>query len=129
MSVRARGDRLLGVLCNLLLLPARLVEEGLHTLAAYPWAEAVIIRLEPGADVAETTVQYREGTPRWAVGLAHVFPELVAAGVGLLTIAWWLTGGPVPWPETTTDWLLLWFVGAQYLAVAAPEQGSVGGGG
>lgn len=123
MSVRRRADTAFAVVWTLLLLPARIIEEGLHALAALPWAEAVSVRLEPGVGAAETRVQYREGTPRWAVWLAHVAPEAVAALAGLATIAWWLTGGALPWPSTLVDWILLWLLGVQYLAIAMPEQG------
>lgn len=127
MSVRGATDTVTSLLFNLLLLPARVFEEGLHALAAYPFAEAVVVRLEPGADRAETVVEYREGTPKWAVVLAHVAPELVASVAGITVLAWWLTGGTAWWPRTTIDWALLWILGTQYLAVAAPEQGGVGG--
>lgn len=123
MSIRRRGATAYAVVWTILLLPARVVEEGLHALAALPWAEAVSIRLEPGAGTAETAVQYREGTPRWAVWLGHVAPEAVAALAGVATIAWWLAGNALPWPTTLLDWLLLWLLGVQYLAIAIPEQG------
>lgn len=124
MSARARTDHLVSVLFALLFLPARVVEEGIHAVAALPFAEEVIVRVNPGEDIAETVVQYREGTPQWAVTLAHVAPELAAATAGIATIAWWVAGGAVWWPATTLDWLLLWVLGAQYLAVAAPECGA-----
>jgi hypothetical protein len=111
------------ILWTILLLPARIVEEGVHALAALPWAEEVSVRLDPGAGAAETRVQYRQGTPRWAVRVAHAAPEVVAALAGLATIAWWLAGNALPWPTTLLDWILLWLLGVQYLAVAMPEQG------
>lgn len=124
MSVRQRSDRALNVLLTLLLLPARLLEEGIHALAALPYAEWVSVEVNPGSGTAETVVQYREDTPQWAITAAHVAPEVLAALAGLATIAWWTVGGPVWWPATTVDWLLLWFIGVQYLAVALPEEGA-----
>lgn len=131
VSVRGRADHAVTVALTLLLLPARIIEEGIHTAAALPWAEEVYIRLAPDEDTAETVVRYRDDTPQWAITLAHIAPELVATSAGVAVIAWWLLGGAVWWPQSTLDWLLLWLVGAQYLAIAAPEQGSaqpVGGG-
>lgn len=129
MSTRRRADHALAIVFNVLLLPARIFEEGIHAVAALPWAEEVIVRLDPRGDVAQTEVQYREGTPRWAIVLAHVAPELLAAIAALVTIAYWSLGGTVWWPASTLDWLLLWLVGTQFLAIAAPERGAVGGGG
>jgi len=123
VSIRGRGATAYGVLWTVLLLPARLIEEGLHLLAALPFAEAVSVRLEPGVGTAETRVQYREGTPRWAVWIAHVAPEVVAAISGVAVIAWWVAGNPLPWPTTMLDWVLLWLLGVQFLAIAMPEQG------
>lgn len=123
MSVRRRADTAWAILWTLLLLPARVIEEGLHALAALPFAEAVSVHLKPGVGTAETRVQYREGTPRWAVWLAHAAPEAVAALSGLAVIAWWLAGNALPWPTTMLDWALLWLLGIQFLAIAMPEQG------
>jgi hypothetical protein len=113
------------MLWTLLLLPARLIEEGLHAAAAIPWAESVSVRLEPRGGTAETAVQYREGTPSWAIWISHVAPALVASVAGVATLAWWAAGGSVPWPRSTLDWVLLWLIGVQYLAIAMPEQGGV----
>lgn len=124
MSVRRRSNVAINVLLTLLLLPARAFEESIHALAALPHAEWVSVRVEPGAGTAETVVQFRDGTPQWAISLAHVAPEVVATLAGLATIAWWTIGGAVWWPATTVDWLLLYFFGVQYLAVALPEEGA-----
>lgn len=128
MSVRTRADHALAVAFNLLLLPARILEEGIHALVALPFAEEVVVRLNPGDDVAETVVHYRSGTPRWVIWLAHVAPEVLAATAMLATLAYWSLGGAVWWPASTFDWVLLWLVGTQFLAIAAPERGAVGGG-
>jgi hypothetical protein len=125
MSVRRRAGTVFAICWTILLLPARVIEEGLHALAALPWAEAVSVRLDPGAGTAETAVQYRAGTPQWAVWLAHVAPEAAAAAAGLATIVWWLVGGGVWWPASLVDWILLWLCGVQWLAIAMPEQGGV----
>jgi hypothetical protein len=122
--MRDRGDHWVTVALTLLLLPARVIEEGAHAVVALPWAEEVFVRLNPRDDVVETVVQYPETTPQWAIQLAHVAPELIAAGSAVAVIAWWTVGGSVWLPASTLDWILLWLVGAQYLAIAMPEQGS-----
>jgi hypothetical protein len=127
MTLRQVGDRLFVAVCAVVLLPARVVEETTHAIAAWPFAEAVYVDLNPWGNVAETQVQFREGTPRWAITVAHVAPELIAAVTGAVVLAWWLAGPGVGWwPESTLDWALLYFVGIQYLAIWAPEQGAVG---
>lgn len=110
---------------GLLLLPARIIEEGLHALVALPWAVSVSVSINPRQP--STAVHWRDDTPRWAQAIAHVAPELVASIAGLAVLGWWTAGGSVPLPGTTLDWVLLWWLGAQYLAVVAPEQGGVGG--
>jgi hypothetical protein len=126
--MRARLSAVWAVATNLLLLPSRLVEESIHAAAAIPWADEIVVRLDPRADDAETLIRYRDGTPRWAVSVAHVAPELVGWCSGVTVIAWWTIGGPVWLPATTLDWVLLWALGAQWLGLALPEQGAVGGG-
>lgn len=122
MSARERVSGWLGVVFTLLLLPARLTEELIHATAALPFADTVFVRLNPRGGVAETVVQYREETPAWAATAAAVAPEAVAALAGVAVLAWWVIG-PGGWvPGSTTDWVLLWILGTQYLAVAMPEQ-------
>lgn len=108
------------VLLTLAFLPGRLVEEGLHALAALPFAEVVSVRLNPRAGTAETVVEYREETPQWAIVAAHVLPEVVAVLAGVAVIAWWVVNGPLWWPATTLDFALLALFGAQYLALVIP---------
>jgi len=128
MSVRTHAITGYAILWTLLLLPARVVEEGLHALAVLPFAEAVSVRLTPGVGGAETAVQYRAHTPAWVKRLAHVLPELVATVSVVSVLAWWVLqgGATVWWPDSGFDWVLLWWIGVQYLAVAMPEQGGVG---
>jgi len=122
MSARERVSGWVGVVFTLLLLPAQAIEESIHAVAALPFAEAVIVRFNPRGGVAETVVQWRESAPSWAKTAAVVAPETVAALAGLAVLAWWVAG-PGSWvPDSTTDWVLLWVLGAQYLAVAMPEQ-------
>ena len=124
MTVRQRASIAWGVLWTLLLLPARVIEEGIHAIASIPFAERVLVSLTPGEGGVETAVQYRESTPQWAIALAHIAPEAIAGVAGAATIAWWIVGGAVWWPASTLDWILLWWLGVQYLAIAMPEQGS-----
>lgn len=121
MSAKNRTNHVVMVLLTVLVLPARIVEEGIHTLAALPWADVVSVRLNPRTGAAETVVQYRENTPGWAVTLAYLAPEAAAALAGMAVIVYWLLGGLVWWPATTVDWILLSLLGSQYLAVALPS--------
>jgi hypothetical protein len=111
----------LNVVCTLLFLPGRLIEEGLHALAAVPVAEAVSVRLDPRGGTAETVVQFREDTPEWAIRAVYVLPEVAAALAGVAVIVWWALGGSVWLPATTLDWALLSLFGAQYLALVLPS--------
>jgi len=127
MSARERVSGWLGVGFTLLLLPARLAEELIHAAAALPFADTVFVRLDPRGDTAETVVQWRDETPSWAITAAAVAPEVLAALAGVAVLAWWVVG-PGAWlPDSTTDWVLLWILGTQYLAVAMPEQRQAGG--
>jgi hypothetical protein len=121
MSVRTQTDRAVTMLASLLFLPGRLVEEGLHILGAFAWAEELSVHIDPDGGTAHTRVQFRDGTPRWAIRLAYALPELVAVVSGVAVIAWWLVGGAVWLPSTTLDWILLSLFGAQYLAIALPS--------
>lgn len=126
MDVRASVDAAFIWVWTVLLLPARLLEESIHAVAAAPFAEQVLVRLTPRAGGPKTVVHYAAETPQWAKRLAHVAPELVAAAAAVATIAWWVLGGGIAWwPDSGLDWVLLWWVGVQYLAIAMPEQGGV----
>lgn len=114
-------SRGLTVLASLAFLPGRLVEEGLHVLGAFPFARELSIHIDPEEGSAHTRVEFRDGTPRWAVRLAYALPELVATGAGLALMLYWLVAGPVWLPATNFDWLLLSLFGAQWLAIALPS--------
>ena len=113
--------RRITIALSLLWLPARVIEESLHVLGAWPWASELSVHIEPDSGAAYSRVRFRESTPRWAIRLAYVLPELLAmiAAAGLVGV--WLTSGPVWWPSTNSEWLLLAVVGAQYLAIAVPS--------
>lgn len=121
MSVRSRADAVLMVALAILWLPARIVEEGIHTLAALPFADAISVELRPRDGTAKTVVEFRATTPDWAIRAAYAAPEVVAVIAGIAVIAWWALGGPVWFPSTTVDWILLSILGAQYLAIALPS--------
>lgn len=121
MSTKQRTNDTLMVLLTVVVLPARIVEEGLHALAALPWARVVSVQLNPRGGTAETVVEYHADTPQWAIRMAYLAPEAVAALAGIAVIAYWLAGGIVWWPTTMLDWLLLSLLGSQYLAVALPS--------
>lgn len=115
------ADRLVTIFLSVLFLPGRIFEEGLHTLAALPWADVVQIELDPSAGTAHTRVDYREGTPRWAIKVAYIIPEVVGWTAGIAVIGYWLVGGDIWLPATNLDWVLLSLLGAQWLAVALPS--------
>lgn len=126
--MRARVSVVTAILFNLLLLPSRVFEEGMHAVAALPFAEQVVVRLNPREDVAETLVEYRKETPNWAKQLAHIAPELTASVAAFTVIGFWFVNGATWWPASTLDWLLLWFLGAQFLGLVLPEEGGAPGG-
>jgi hypothetical protein len=113
--------RAFNAVLSLLFLPGRVVEEGLHTTAAWPFADSIRVEFRPGDGTAWTDVEFRAGTPAWAIRLVHLAPEAVAAIAAVATISWWGVGGSLWWPATTTDWALLSLLGAQYLAIAIPS--------
>lgn len=101
---------ILNRLGTLVALPSKLVEELCHAAAAYPWAEELALRLQPGEATAATTAVLADDTPRWAHGVIHHAPQIaggvlgaaalvaVASGVrpsnplevaGTIAAAWW----------------------------------------
>lgn len=125
MSARASTHRAVNVLLTLLVLPARVVEEGLHAIAALPWANWIRVEVDPQAGTASTEVGYRADTPQWAIRLGYLVPEVVGTGAGILVIVYWVVAGPIWLPATTLDWILLSLLGAQWLAVALPSAADV----
>ncbi len=98
-----------------------MIEEGLHALAARPWASAIDIDIDLRAGTAKTIVEFPAGTPQWAIRAAYLAPEVAAAVAGVAVIAFWFVHGPLWLPVTTLDWALLAVLGAQYLAIALPS--------
>jgi hypothetical protein len=121
MSLRSRADVAVAILLTLLFLPGRIVEEGLHTLASLPFAEAIRVEIDPRAGTAHTKVAFREGTPAWAIRFAYALPEIAAGIAAAVVIGYWALGGAIWLPSTTLDFVLLGLVGAQYLAIALPS--------
>jgi len=121
MSARGRADAVVSVVLSLLFLPGRLVEEGIHALVSLACGARVAVEIDPVEGSAVTRAQFRDGTPGWAIGAAHLAPEAVAAVAGVAVIGWWLVSGAGWWPTTVLDWVLLCLLGAQYLAIAIPS--------
>lgn len=117
MSVRGRADAVFAAVCTLAFLPGRATEEVIHALVARPFADAVDVDVLGGT----TRVKFREGTPRWARAAAHLAPEALAAVAGVAVIAWWVLGDGAWWPASMLDWVLLWWLGVQYVAIATPS--------
>lgn len=120
MNRLARADRTLSIALSILFLPGAVVEETLHALGAIPFADSVAVEFRPGAGKWTTRVHWRDDAPAWAIRLAHLLPELLASAAGLAVIGWWAVGGAVWLPSTTTDWVLLSLLGAQFLALVIP---------
>lgn len=121
MSARDTASRVGMLLLSLVLLPGRIVEEGLHAIGSWPWARWIRVDIDPEAGSASTRVAFRDSTPDWAITLAYALPEIVGWSAGVLVLGWWVLVGPVWWPATTLDWVLLSLLGAQWLAVALPS--------
>lgn len=121
MTLRSRANAGLMVTLAVLWLPARIVEEGIHALAALPFADAISVQLRPRDGTAKTVVEFRATAPDWAITAAYVAPEVVATLAGVAVIGWWAVGGAMWVPASTTDWVLLSLLGAQYLAIALPS--------
>lgn len=129
MSVKQRADAAVTVCLSLLFLPGRLVEEGIHALVSLAFGARVAVEIDPVNGSAVTRSEFREGTPGWAIVLAHLAPEALAAVAGVAVIAWWLLGNAVWWPVTVFDWVLLCLLGAQFLAIAIPSGADMNFGG
>lgn len=125
MTLRMTAGRALDFMLGLLWLPGRVVEEMIHATAAYPFATAIVVHFDAEGGEAETLVDFRDGTPEWAIRAAHLAPEAVASAAGIAVIAWWVAHGPLWLPDSTQDWLLLSILGAQYLAIAFPSAADV----
>lgn len=121
MTRRERLNHWVTVALTIVMLPGRIVEEGIHTLAALPFAERIAVQLDPSRGTAETVVQYRDGTPAWAITAAYLAPEVLAVAAAVAVVGYWLVGGAVWWPASTLDWVLCSVLGAQYLAIALPS--------
>jgi len=117
----ARLNRVLTVSASLLFLPGRIIEEGLHVIGAFAFAREISVHINPESGSAHTRVNFRSGTPRWAIRLAYALPEIVAAVAGIAVISYWFIGGRVWLPSTSLDWVLLSLFGAQWLAIALPS--------
>jgi len=92
--------------------PARLAHELTHVIAGLPWAERWQVRInEHGADAR---IQWREGTPGWAVALHALAPLIIGCVVAGLALGQLATGRPLPqtieaalwWTLGTLTWLL-----------------------
>jgi hypothetical protein len=78
------------------MLPATLLHELTHVLAALPAAREVQLRLRPG-DGADAVIHYREGTPRWLLRAAELSPFIIGLTGGVIAAGWWVTvGTPIP---------------------------------
>lgn len=76
-------------------LPSKLVEEGAHALAAWPWAHRIALTIEPGAGGASTQAVLAEDTPAWGQWLVRHAPQIAGAVLGAGAL-WALASGVRP---------------------------------
>lgn len=115
--LRAAGWLLVVAVC---VLPGRLVEEGLHAGAGLLVGARIHVEIDPWEDTAVTHVQFREETHGLLRLFVRLVPELAAAVFLAAVIVHWVVVGPVWWPATTADWLLLAISSAQFAAILNP---------
>jgi len=73
-------------LTTLLMLPSKLVEETLHALAAWPWADRLAVVVEPATGDAHVQADVA-GAPRWALALIRFIPTIAGVVLGVAAIA------------------------------------------
>jgi hypothetical protein len=71
---------------TLLFLPSKLVEETLHALAAWPWADRLAVVVEPATGDAHVQADV-DGAPRWALALIRFAPTIAGVVLGAAAIA------------------------------------------
>jgi hypothetical protein len=91
-------------LAALVAFPIALVHELGHYLAALPWADDSVILIDPAGGRATTFIDFSDGTPRWAVAVACVFPTLVGLAVATVALVWWGLEG-LAMPSDLSEWM------------------------
>lgn len=103
---------------TVLFLPSKLVEEGCHAVAAWPWADRLSIWVEPGTGTAGVTADVR-GAPDWALWLIHHAPQI--AGVVLAAAALVAVASGVR-PENPLELAAAIAVAGWWAKLVAPER-------
>lgn len=101
MSARARVTSVWRRLVTLLLLPGRIVEETLHAGVCYPWADTLVLWLDP--ETGDAAVHAEGDLPdrvRWLAARAPTLAGIASAVV--LAVVWVLTPVTVNSPG---EWL------------------------
>jgi hypothetical protein len=118
--MNASTVRLFVSLTMALMLPAKLTHEGLHALAALPWAERVDVVILPRHGGADCRVAWA-GDPHQAVVALAALAPLLAGIIAVGTAVALLLTSSVSAPTTVTE-LAAVAIGASFIAgVAQPS--------
>ncbi len=77
---------LLTRLGTIAMLPSKVVEEGAHAAAAYPWADELALIIRPGSGDAATVVELGEDCPPWVEGVVHHAPKIAGVVLGVAAL-------------------------------------------
>jgi len=99
---------------NIITLPPALAHELAHLLVVLPWTAQVGVVFDMTNADAEVRVNYREGAPQWAITAAHYAPFVSGLVLGVLAVAWLVSGAATP---TTAEGWLWWSVLGVYWTI------------
>lgn len=88
---------------NLITLPPTIAHELAHVLVVLPWAAQVGVVFDVSGADAKVEVNYRDGTPQWAITAAHYAPVVSGMLIALLAIVWLVSQSIAP--TTAREWL------------------------
>jgi len=67
---------------TLLMLPSKAAEEGLHALAIWPWADRLVLSVEPATGTASVEA-HAPGAPAWALAMTRHAPQIAGVVLGV----------------------------------------------
>jgi len=103
---------------TLLMLPSKAAEEGLHALAIWPWADRLVLSVEPATGTASVEA-HAPGAPAWALAMTRHAPQI--AGVVLGVTAMLAVASGVR-PSTPIDLVLALLLSMWWGKLVAPER-------
>jgi len=101
-----------------LMLPSKIVEEGLHAAVIWPWAESIGIWIEPDTGTAGVDVVAPDA-PGWALWLTLRAPQIAGVVLALAALAALANGIR---PDGTVDLLGALCASFWWVKLVAPEQ-------